>query len=181
MGANKTWMGRNHWYAKGGLLLITGALALTRIPVLVGLFVAMATWTLLVSLFALKAAHWTRSRRSQYAKMPQAQRDEMQRQMIYAHEELDRQTHTLTNVTGMLPKQRAVYQADVKRRDTAAGAIMLHEQWQSELLGVPSRSLPEVRRYWVERDPVWLTAETEQQQKAERRDREWAAKRSRTS
>lgn len=105
-------------------------------------------------------SRWERKRKKDYANLTREQRDFMERGMIYQYEELDKQTETMLNRSGMTKEQRAADQKRRAARDTAAQTIMMIEQWRSELFGVPARSLAEIRWHWVQQDPAWLASET---------------------
>lgn len=173
MGDEKTWEKRYHWYVKSVFLLITGLLALTGNQLLIALFAVAAIWMLVNVLLALHGAYWMWSRHRQYTRMTQYQRDEMERGLIYALENLDMEATRILELSGLHPEVPA-YQEVAKRRRTAQDVIMLNEQWRSELWGIPARPLYEIRHSWVVRDPYWLAAETAKLQESARREEERA-------
>ena len=79
--------------------------------------------------------------------------------MIYQYEELDKQTETMKNRRGLTKEEHSRQLKVEAPRNTAAQAILLNEQWRSELFRIPPRSLAEIRWYWVQQDPTWLASE----------------------
>ena len=148
----QTWFQRHHWYFKGFLVLLTGTFALTGKPGFIALFIVISFWMTYVALQFLHGKYWTWSRRRRYARLSYDQREDAQRRIINQFEYLFAQTFAWYALPDMTRAQLATYKQQSKNRDALSSIVMLYEQWRSELLGVPLRSLPDIRRYWMEHD-----------------------------
>ncbi len=165
-----SWAESHHWWLKIGALVLTGLLALTASPLFVWLFLIVLIWMSGVFLFSLRGKYWMGSRRRRYAAMTAAQREEMERGMVYAYEARRIEASTILSVNFLNPDNPTYVQA-ANRKIIAYEGIRLGERWRAELRGVPMRPYSTIRKHWMDLDPEWKARELAEQE-AEERERE---------